>query len=498
LLTACSPGAGFRPKVLSNQHSIYFNYQITVPPGMTTVLMHSMSQCPQQGTITAAGIKNLLKDSTLQNLYKSVPRSLRGRIANYSNSGDFGNLSMLSSTTVEGLGIIRAKNDVVAYGESSRVYGAASCGELKLATGYGEALIPFEKVAALVGENNGLRSESRVFLRDGQVYTGKATAADMRIVIAVGSKMTLQVETLDRLVRSETAGEGKWGEGVTAVLETYAGDRIAISDGADLMLDAVTPWGPINFSLDDVLWISPPEDEGVGHRIEFKDGSRFFAYLNRTQLKVKSELFGDLELDSGQLRSVVTGGMMAKIREREKAGQFAFGGREVLLQPHINLAGGQRIIGRIAAPTISAVANANVIEILPQNIRRMQSMRGEVGSNPSQSAPFRIDIWGGSLIVGQLKERILPVMVRDQTWKIPLGDILEVVSPVPRISDETRQQITTLIRDLGHEEWEMRESATDALREFGYLAKALLQENLRLTPDPESRRRSEELLNEIQ
>ena len=72
-----------------------------------------------------------------------------------------------------------------------------------------------------------------------------------------------------------------------------------------------------------------------------------------------------------------------------------------------------------------------------------------------------------------------------------------MVSPTPRISDETRQQIAALIRELGNEDWEKRQSATDELGEYGYMSKALLIEALRVTPDAEVRRRIEQLLSEM-
>ena len=75
------------------------------------------------------------------------------------------------------------------------------------------------------------------------------------------------------------------------------------------------------------------------------------------------------------------------------------------------------------------------------------STRDDYEGATSVAAPFVIELWGGSLINGQIKEAVLPVKVREQTWRIPLSDVLEVVSPTPRISDETRQRIAALPTD---------------------------------------------------
>ncbi|MFT5410396.1 MAG: hypothetical protein ACI9NC_003126, partial [Verrucomicrobiales bacterium] len=469
-----------------------------VPAGQTVVILHTVAQPGKTTDFSAKNLTKMLKDSSLKSVLKSVPSRYRSRIINFSAGGDFGGLSLLASTTIEGLGIDRGKSDVLALGAESRMLGSSSCAELKLATSYGEALIPYEKVAAFVGGNQGRRRVSRVFLRDGQVYTGKASASAMRFVMPNGTKMELSVDGLDRLVRKEVPGEGKWGENVNAMLETYTGDRIAISNGTEVMLDAVTPWGPIRFSLDDVLWLSPPEDEPVGHHIEFKDGSRFFAYLVGGSLAVESELFGKLDIETGQIRAVVTAGMLAKVKDQEKAGGSMMLGMDESVQvPHVVLVGGQRMIGRVAAPTIGAITNAQLIEIPPENIRLMRSTREEFEGSPNQVPPFVIELWGGSLINGQIKEAVIPVRVRGQVWNIPQGDVVEIVSPTPRISDETRRVIAALIRELGNEDWEKREEASGSLGEYGYMAKALLADALRVTPDAEVRRRIDQLLSEM-
>ena len=499
MFTICAPGAKAKPRFLNqNKYTLHFHFQLTIPAGQTAAIMHTIAQPGKTTDFSAKNLTKMFKDSSFKTVLKSVPAALRSRVVNFSSGGAFGNLSMLASTTVDGLGVDRGKSDILALGESSRMIGTASCGELRLQTDYGEAVVPFEQVAAFVGGNHGRRKVSRIFLRDGQVYTGAAQASDLRLVMADGTKMKLTVESLDRLVRKEASGEGKWGEGVGAMLETFSGDRIAVSDGSAVMLDAVTPWGPIRFSLDDVLWLSPPEDEPVGHHIEFKDGSRFFAYLVGGTVKIGSELFGSLELDTGEVRSVVTTGMLAKMKEVEASGGAMVMGYDDTLQvPHVILSGGQRIIGRVAAPTLGVVTNAELIEIPPDTVRLMHSLRGEHERSVWEQAPFSIELWGGSRITGHIKEAVLPVMVREQIWRIPLGDVVDVVSPTPRISDETRQRIAALISDLGNKDWETREGATEEVGEYGYMAKALLIEALKMTPDAEVRRRIEQLLSEM-
>ena len=70
--------------------------------------------------------------------------------------------------------------------------------------------------------------------------------------------------------------------------------------------------------------------------------------------------------------------------------------------------------------------------------------------------------------------------------------------PTPHVSDETRLKIAGLIRELGSDDWEKREAASEALGEYGFMAKPILEETLRTSPDPEVRRRVEKLLDEAE
>ena len=61
-----------------------------------------------------------------------------------------------------------------------------------------------------------------------------------------------------------------------------------------------------------------------------------------------------------------------------------------------------------------------------------------------------------------------------------------------------RLKIAGLIRDLGNDDWEKREAATQALGQLGFMAKPLLEETLKTTPDPEVRRRVEQLIDGLE
>jgi hypothetical protein len=492
LFTVCSQKGRIKPTISNqNKYSLSFHYNFVVPAGDTVTIMHTVSQVPAPAKLDVKSVAKILKSTALSRFVKSLPVEFRPTLANYSAGGGFGGLALLSSTSLDGLGVERGKQDVLALGEKTRLLGKASCGSLRVATGYGKVEIPFESVAGLVGGNRGRSETARVFLRDGQVFSGKVEAEDLRFVLPSGSSMNLDIDSLDRLVRSETGEEGRWHPDVVALMETYQGDRLALTGGESIFFDCVTSWGDMRFSLEEVLWIIPPEDEPVGEFIEFKDGSRLFGFLMGESIKMQSQLFGSYQLKPNEIRAVITKAMLAKKKEEER-GVFA---EEIgLQQPHLNLAGGQRLVGQIAAPELNLVTHAELIKTQPEEIRLMRNMSEEWDTDFEDTPPFQVEMWGGSVVMGHVREPVLPVTVRGREWRVPLQDIVSVVYPQPRISDSARTSMARLIRELGDDDWSTRENATQELREYGYLAKSLLVEALRVSGDEEVRRRIEQIL----
>ncbi len=493
----CSPKSQLKPSISSqNKYALTFQYNLTLAPGQTVILAHAVGQVPVPRNYDRRSLAQLFRPFQLNRLQSSIPSDLRKLVANYERSGAPGGAALLSSTSLDGLGVERLRRDVLAMGETTRLVGSASCGRLTLSSDYGDAEIPFENVAAVVGGNRGTRDVARVFLRDGQVFNGRVSAENLRFVMASGGKMNLDVSNLDRLVRGQKENEGVWEEGVVALIETFGGDRLAVYGGKDFQISAATSWGSLRFSLDDLLWLSPQEDEPVGHYIEFKDGTRCYAYLSGDTVPVYSELFGEHDLEVRQIRAVVTRASVERAEELQDRAII----EPVITQPNLRLAGNQRVVCQVITPSLKVLTGTEALLISPDEIRTMTNPLEDFASEPQGPGgpEFRIELWGGGVITGRLGDAFVPIRVRGEEWKIPVGDIVAYETPVPRLNDGARQEISELIRKLGSDDWETREVATEELNGYGYLAKAILEKELNTNPDPEVRRRIERVLSGVE
>ncbi len=505
LFTLCGAQSKLKPAFTRRQqYEVTFSYPLSVPPGQTVALSYAVQQINAPSETDKPALDKLFKTATSTRFLKSLRSEDAQNVANFAQGASSGPSALLAGQGIESLEVERAKSDVLALGEKTRLLGTASCAEFSVTTDYGAATVPFEQVAALAGppRAGGL---ARVFLRDGQIFSGTVKAGDFRFAMPSGARVDLELATLDRLVRSATPDDGKWDPQTAAVLYTYRGETLAIASGAPAIFLATTPWGTVKFSLDDLLWFGPSDDSPVGQQIELKDGSRFYGYLSGDPVTLSTRLFGGKTFGPPQIRGLITAAAMARVKEENgragtaKPAPVATVASAEPGQPQVVLAGGQRLPGQIDAAMLTVLTGSKTIEIPPQGIRHLRNAADDgdepdVGENP----PFSIELWGGSTIVGQIKDPVIPLRVRDSVWRVPAADLMEWHTPSPRLSDDTRAQIAAHLRELGSDDWQRREAASQALGELSYMARPMLEETLRSTPDPEVKRRVEKLLDDLE
>ncbi len=509
LFTLCDPKSPVKPTISSqNKYGLTFQYNLTIPAGQTVAIAHAVAQMPTPREFDRQALAKVFRPVSIDRLMNTIPREFRPLLVNGDAGDSLTGGAILRGNSVEQLGVDRGRRDVLALGDRTRLVGTASCAGLRLRSVYGEAELPFESVAAVVGGNRGRRDQSRVFLRDGQVFSGELEASDLRFAMASGGRMNLQVPSLDRLVTAKSDSDGEWGADAIAMVETHGGDRLAVGSAEVPTLEGMTPWGPLAFALDEIVWLAPMEDEPVGHYVEFKNGTRCYLFLAGAPLRLQSGIFGNCELDAAQVRTVVTRTAMDRAREAEEQkkdpGLFSLGpnGQESqppTLHPYVLAAGGQRIVGDLGESSLHVLTHSETVPVAPQEIRRLLNVTAAEGQQADAAGPmFRIELWGGGVLSGYLAESDVEMQVRGQSWRLPLTDLREMVTPVPRLTEGAQQDIARLLRELGSDDWQTREKATEELQSFGYLAQSILREELRTNPDPEVQRRIERILLTIQ
>jgi hypothetical protein len=476
-----------RPTIVNDSNFLLqFTYSITVPAGKTVAIMHGVAQRNLNTLPDSKAAAELFKPFRSRAWAADLPADIRGSLLNLGSGSGFGTGGdEISFTSLETLGVEQGAEDIVADGDRTRLRGVATCGRILVKTRFGAYAVPFDKVAAILGEQSS-RGNSRVFLRDGQVLCGPLELIDLRFSMITGEEIHLTGDRLDRLVMHKDAQDGQPADNVFALLETSSGDRLALVGKQSSPLIATTPWGERSIPLDEILRVSA-DLEQIGQRLKLKDGSQLFALLAGPAMSIQTQIFGVQKFDSRQLRSLIATHM--KTSEVKQQSEF--------LVPYLVLTGENLFIGRVDQSIVHFLISGQRVPVASNQIRVMRNItdKGEMIRVPA--GKFEAELWDGSNINGLLEELVLPVRLADRVFSVRVQDIEEVHVPTPTVPEAVRVKIARLLQDLGDPDFARREAASKSLAESGYLAKPQLNEVLSRTTDPEVRRRVQKLLNDL-
>jgi len=482
----CSPGAKQKPtvSVKNNNYTYLFTYAISVAPGKETSILHGIGQRAATTALDSKTLAGVFRPFKSRSWMRDLPAGVRRTIVNLRGGGFGGPARMLEA--LEALDVCRGSQDILAVGEETRLTGTVMCASLTVTTPHGKISVPFENVAALTGRSCGTLGQ-RVFLRDGQILVGSVEADGLSFTTGSGVTMKLPLESLDRVVTHESPDGDRPGDGVTAWLEVASGARLALVMGADdarAPVAMVTPWGGIEVPVDDIFFIRMAPEGAFGHHIALKDGSRFSAFLEGGALELHTLLFGRLSFDLVELRSLDsrTNGEEDKVTDE-------------LERPHVVLAGENVFAGRIDLAEVVFVASGQNVPVPPEQIRTMEIAADEGDDAGGTEPVFTAELWSGGTVSGKLDRPVVPVRVGEAVLQCPARDIVRVAVPSPTVPARLRDRIAALLRDLGHPDWETRETATRELGGLGYITRQQLLDALKVTTDPEVRKRVQGLLD---
>ena len=480
------PKSKVRPAVNNNSnYQFQITYSLSIPAGKTQSLAMSLGQFNTLGS-SSKEIEQAFDAMSGRKYLRNIPVDIRRTIVNWKTSLYSAGERPPLWTLAEDLGVEPEAQDLLAIGEGTRLRGVVAADSLSVQTLYGSRDIPIDRVAAIAGPKF-RAGQSQVYLRDGQVLVGQLSAEGLRFQMTSGPTVALDPDKLDRLVLREQPGDGTPAPEVSALLETFTGDRLAVNHDSELRLTAVTPWGTRAFQLDELKWVRNVTGSVAGYEIILNDGSKLLAQLDGGSFQANLSLFGPQTLNTTQLRFLTAD----LLPPDENAAQG-------VARPHVVLAGGQVIVGPVDLPELNLQTVSGLIPVAPDQAKVIRNLTEEDPTLPGRGIPFTVELWSGGNIVGRMSNDSLPVRSGGSQWRVPARDVVEIVRPTPTVTRELRSRILLLIRDLGSPEWPVREAATAELRTIGAPAAPSLREVSNQSTDPEVRKRAEELLKEIE
>ena len=495
LFTMADAGAEAKPTISAqNRYGLTFRYQLDLAPGGTAVIVHHVTQVVIPQNFDRPTLAALTRAHSFDTLRRTFDADWRDFVVNYSADAVESRSEALAKGGVSSLGVSPGPVDTLAIWEKTRLFGKAEGGPIRLKGRYGEIEIALDAIAAISGKAGHPGREAKVYLRDGQVFTGEVTSTGLSFLQTGGARVPLDQGTLDRLMMSEGNPEGApvkdWMSDSLALVETHGGDRIKVRDLAAFSLNLTTPWGILPVSLDNLAWLRPGEGGLPGFRVELKDGSVVSGLADGGGLPLGDTDLGVIALKSSELKSIFT----PQVSTDER------GTTPAPVETEIRVAGGQTLVGPISDTTVPVLTEGNRLETSISDIRKIRRLESIAGEEPAMAADapaFEIERWDGGTITGFLGLDFLSIEVEGRLWLVPVREVLEIEAASPLLTPDSLGKIKALITQLAADDWAAREEATRDLGAFGYLARPVLKRELGATKDPEVGRRIERVLSNL-
>jgi hypothetical protein len=472
LILARSPRSMLPLKIrVQNKYQVSITCLLTLAAGETCSLVHALAQVDLPPSADAARLGRAFAPLRLDKLAKSLPKSVLKTAVNL--GGPVFSLNPDSWFPKDCWGMTPTGSDQLALGKGSLLKGRVEADSIGWSRGNLTLQVPRERVAAVSGPAFTGDGRSWIWLRDGQRWLGAAERPEWKFVL--NNSAELPVKNLDRLVFARSSDEWRKPEGL--LIELASGERLSVVPSGDVALKSewgklVTPWAGL---------LACQKPEGTEGGLFFlRSGSRVRARFESPRLKVKTTEWGEQEIAAEELCRLIA--PAAELEEEEP------------VQSYLDLVEDQRLVGRVTASSLTLLTEAGPLKLSPSLIRELR----EVGEEDAEARPrvFEADLWGGGVVRGPLQTEVLPVEGEGFRWELPVRQVVRLVNPVPVTDATLMRRIGQLVQELGHDQWKVREAATNALREMGPLAHAGLREALKSATDAEVVRRLEELLQD--
>jgi hypothetical protein len=288
------------------------------------------------------------------------------------------------------------------------------------------------------------------------------------------------IQKLDRLVLAKPTTPDDLSQ---TLIELQNGERIAIQPDGTFQGDL--EFGKLTILWSDIVMLQGSASEKSASLLFLADGSQLRLLPAKGQITVTTADLGIQKIELSELRHIVTPKMKNQTALLDEEPATAY----------MELMESQRLMARVTDAELTFNTSTDPVTINTKSIRELTIEQKEASVETQR---FRVDLWAGGHITGYLSTTHLHVEGKSFRGKIPVTMIQRLVNPIPATDSALMSRIGQLIKNLGDSRWKVRETATNALRGLGLVAKSSLQEALKTSTDAEITRRLEELLQDLE
>lgn len=472
---------------IQGRDEVKIRYQLTVPSNDMASITYTIAQRKTKHLQQKQDIEKEFQPFLSSNWLEDVPSDVRKTILNIPSS-----LWMLGEAGADWMNHLKklqlepSSQDQLVLEENMKLKGDISSGSVEVDTRFGKKTFPVDRISAVTGALYN-QEHQLLFLQDGRILKGSITFQDTTFRMGAGPAIPLTSSRLDRFARHDTSIDKHALSDVAGYVELVSGERFALADG-DLRIPIMTPWGTMDLPKDRLLLVTRANDVSSGNQIILKNGTRLHGFLKPNQVDVDLTSFGDQTIQLSRLvqfvsRDIVSGEM--------SKGEVK---RHVESSTRAVLAGQNVFVGDIDSNSLAIVNRSGRFDLKSRQIRKLT----QLDHTPDNQPRFRITLWEGGTISGRLDRKMVRLRSSDLTLTVPTRHLKHIQRPKRNVPSRLKKEVARKIRKLGHPSWEVREDATERLKEIGALAVPQLEDAKNERKDPEIQRRVKKILKEVQ
>ena len=281
------------------------------------------------------------------------------------------------------------------------VKGSFSASKVRLENSGGMHELPLTEIAAIRGGP----SQSRVFLRDGTVSTGKLSWESATFQSETLGKLTLKPESLDQLVlRTSTADGAMPFKPAAWICDDAGGQVMAWKSFPSKPLQATWAGGHLTLNWEEILSIHQLPPPALEHELNLKDGSRLHGWIDLTESGLPTPDCAALAGTPGALLALLEG----KAAETKISGQT------------LTLADGSVLAGNPAASVLRWITKDGEIQTKSTDLVQIKR------SATTDALLYELETSTGTRLSGQPAEPALDWKHGSRTISVPWRLITEL------------------------------------------------------------------------
>ena len=456
----CSPRAKLRPRVEISGALMRVNYTLTVPAKKTVILCHFESQNRQ-----TKALASMMKNFPFGRLLGDLPPSVRSRILNVSSTGFSGFVDLKRSE----------KSDTVILTNGDPIYGTIENDSFSVNAFPGRIDLPARRVIGMDASKGG---EFRVAIAGGEVLSGPIEvgggARALKVRLHTGGTLTVPLGRVRqwsyRLSKSRPDDDAVTGVYVVSV----KGDRLKLSSDP-MTVKFQTRHGPLALDSRGLLSVvptkpreapaptrsaattRPSETLRITHKATLLNGSVLSGSLAGENLKLKLRDGRQLIGASGQLAGLY----------------FADDLKPNALSSSVELVGGDKVFGRLAAASFHVVTEYGSVELGRTQLRSVKFK----SASPDEAV---FELRNSTILKGRLADVAVEIEIAPRTkLKLQTGLLSVIDCPMPLPAEAMIARVEQLVAQLGAEASLDRKSAVRQLAELGPAIEPVLKRYLR-------------------